>query len=89
MYQTSGHKTSGNGRNRMAFVWLKILGYNRASIRKAFGKLTGISQVEIARQNDVERLVVAKNITGERRQADVQAMIAAAWDVPVEVAFER
>lgn len=73
----------------MAFFWLTRMGFDKSNVRRAFGKLTGITHIEIARRNGVERQIISKNITGERKQPHIQAMIADAWDVPVEMVFDN
>ena len=73
--------------NHLAFLELQKLGYPVVNIRKAFHKLTGIGQPDMAETIGTYRLRVTWNIDGSRSNPDVQAGIAKIWDIPVEVLF--
>jgi len=60
MYQkTQGENLMPKGKNHLAVIQLKLLGFPLANIRKCLHKLTSMSQPEMARLIDTSR----QNIT--------------------------
>ncbi len=77
-----------NGKNHIAVIQLKLLGFPLNNIRKALHKLTGVTQPEMARIIGKSRQTVTITIDGERGNPDIQGRIADIWSIPVQDLFE-
>ena len=76
-----------NHRNHQAVIELKKLGYPIINIRKSLHKLTGVTQLEIARRIGISRQGVTKYIEGRREKIEIKAQIAEIWGIPTEELF--
>ena len=77
-----------NFQNVLALHQLKILGYPLVNIRKAFHKLTGIGQPELAKMLGESRQNITLHIGGIRSKRAIQEGIAEIYHVPVEEFFD-
>ena len=74
--------------NAIALYKLKELGYPLMNIRKAFHKLTGIGQPELAKMLGESRQNITLHIGGIRTKRAIQEGIAEIYHVPVEEFFD-
>lgn len=88
MYQTSISNATPNGtKNRMAFMWLRQMGFPASNIRRAFSKLTDIKHISMAERHGLSRLTISKTIAGERQNRKTQEIVAWEFNVPVDEMF--
>lgn len=76
------------GKNHIAVVQLKALGYPLDKIRKALHKLTGITQPEMAEMIGTSRINITNHISGRGNNLETQARIAEIWDIPIDELFK-
>ena len=74
--------------NVLALHHLKSLGYLLVNIRKAFHKLTGIGQPELAKMLGESRQNITLHISGARSKRAIQEGIAKIYHVPAEEFFD-
>lgn len=72
---------------KMTILQLKLLGFSLKNIRLALPKLTGTTQLDIARTLKRSQALTTKVLAGERFNADVQDGIAVFFRVPKEIIF--
>ena len=77
-----------DGKNHMAVIQLKLLGFPLANIRKSLHKLTGITQPKMAVLVETSRQNITHHIDGKRSHFDIQEKIAATWKIPVDDLFD-
>lgn len=77
------------GQNRivMAIQVLGAIGFDHVNILKALPKLSGLSHPEIAKRLGISRQSVTLTLNCARTNKDMQARIAEAFSVPVEIMF--
>lgn len=73
--------------NHQAAIALKSLGYPPAKIRQGLLKVSGKSQVEIAKTLGVSRQTINLHVTGIRRNPDIVHGISNMLGVPTAILF--
>ena len=74
-------------KNQMAFIQLKLLGFDPVKIRKCFHKLTGITNLQMADKIGVKPHAINHTEKGIRNNPDLQRQIADIYGIPVEEFF--
>lgn len=76
-----------NGKNHLAVIQLRLLGFPLVNIRKSLHKLTGITQPEMARTIGMSRQTVTMTVQSNRSKPEVQQKIADVFGIPVNELF--
>lgn len=68
--------------NHKAMIYLRLMGYPMASVRRALVELTGVNHHAIARAAGLSRPTVTSVIAGIRKNEQAQETMARLWGIP-------
>jgi len=68
-------------------IYLRLMGYPMANVRRALVELTGINHEVIAREAGLSRPTVTSAIAGIRKNQQAQKTMARLWGIPREDLF--